>query len=110
MAQTVMYSVVDKKDRKTGTVTKEVIRHVLPWGKNAGHSPVMAELHSKAIARYLSKGYTLQPPTVEVPPDIPEGAIDLAPPTPDNNLICPVCGREAKSQFGLNSHMRTHNK
>ena len=24
------------------------------------------------------------------------------------SLVCPVCGRECKSDFGLKSHMRTH--
>ncbi len=28
---------------------------------------------------------------------------------PENNLKCPVCGRECKSAFGLYSHRRSHN-
>lgn len=32
------------------------------------------------------------------------------PPEPKNELVCQVCGKECKSKFGLQSHIRVHNK
>ncbi len=30
--------------------------------------------------------------------------------SPTSNLVCTECGRECKSELGLKSHMRTHQK
>ena len=50
------------------------------------------------MTRYLKRGFTL------VPPDrMPEKK-----PVVDEAQICEVCGFEAKSTFGLQTHMRTH--
>ena len=32
----------------------------------------------------------------------------VEPPAPVNKLYCPICGFEAKSEFGLNTHKRKH--
>lgn len=30
--------------------------------------------------------------------------------SPENGLVCPICGKECKSKFGLQSHTRIHTK
>ena len=89
MAQTVMYSIADKNG------TKEVVRHVLPWGVHEGQNKDQMELHKKALAKYINRGYTTEKPVLSSP----ESA---------DKLVCPVCGKEVKSEFGLRSHMKTH--
>ena len=46
------------------------------------------------LTHYLAKGFTLEPPKEEN----------------GDSLSCPTCGFEAKSPFGLQVHLRKHNK
>ena len=47
------------------------------------------------LSHYTSKGFTLEPPEIS---------------TNGDNHICPHCGFQAKSNFGLSSHLRKCNK
>ena len=61
--------------------------------------------------RYFTKGEVK-----ELPDDFPiyeknfspvgvqEAPLELL----EDSLVCPVCGKECKSKFGLQSHMRVH--
>ena len=48
-----------------------------------------------SMKRYFRRGFTLMPPAA------PSGG-------DDGILVCPQCGCEAKSDFGLQAHMRKH--
>lgn len=53
-------------------------------------TPLPADPYSQAY--YFAKGFRAKPPEV----------------SSTETFICPTCGFEAKSDFGLNSHMRKH--
>ena len=67
-----------------------------------------------SMERYLKRGLTLTKPTEEQiatyifgkHPELVELLPDVEP--SDNGVKCEICGFEAKSDFGLKSHMRTH--
>ncbi len=42
-------------------------------------------------------------PEPEPPPEAPEPIT-----SPENELVCSVCGKECKSPFGLKAHLRVH--
>jgi len=48
------------------------------------------------------------PATPQATPEAVEDKVTTIPPT--DNLICPDCGKECKSEFGLKSHLRVHKK
>ncbi len=45
---------------------------------------------------------------VETPAPMEEVAPEANPKEAPNPLVCDICGKECKSQFGLNSHKRSH--
>lgn len=53
------------------------------------------------MRKYFARGFTLTPPEGKIWP--PQSAEDK------EEVICPVCGKECKSDFGLKAHMRKHN-
>ena len=75
-----------------------------------------------SLRGYLGKGFTLQPPApgtekpVRVIPSTAQGASPVTAPVvpaasaPSREFLCGICGKEAKSLLGLNSHSRQHVK
>ena len=51
-------------------------------------------------------------PIGQEPEPLPEAPKPVSSPvtTESNPLVCKVCGRECKSEFGLKAHMRVHKK
>jgi len=80
------------------------------WGKKL---PVCGEcLRTGRWRELLPAPVEPEPePEVEVkvePEPEPEPEATESTPEVVNDLVCPICGRECKSSFGLKSHMRIH--
>lgn len=67
-----------------------------------GHAMHNLPADPYSMQKYTRRGFTLTPPEkpVETLAGIAEG----------NGLVCSDCGFTAKSEFGLRSHTRKHNK
>lgn len=77
-------------------IDKRVLAQV-PW-RTYYHSdgkPARLPADEDSMRSYLAKGFTLEPPV------LPSGG---------NGVKCPQCGFIAKSDFGLNAHMRKHKR
>ena len=101
VSETTMYSI----NPGTGTV----VTHHLPWPRT---SPQLQKYIERGFTFERPQGYELEPAPRQVEVKVEPKAVVVGEKEVSDaiGIVCPICGRPCKSDFGLRSHLRSHKK